>query len=50
MTTGFLAPELRWFPARGITVERVMTDNGAGYVVALFRKVLRMLFIRHINP
>lgn len=45
-TTGFLIRALRWFRARGIRVERVMTDNGAGYVARLFRKVLRMLGIR----
>jgi transposase InsO family protein len=27
----------------------VMTDNGSGYVARLFRKVLRMLGIRHIR-
>ncbi|MFG1225244.1 integrase core domain-containing protein [Xanthobacter sp. DSM 14517] len=26
-----------------------MTDNGAGYIARLFRKVLRMLGIRHIR-
>ena len=26
-----------------------MTDNGSGYVAKLFRKVLRMLGIRHIR-
>ena len=33
----------------GVRVERVMTDNGSGYVSRLFRKVLRMLGIRHIR-
>ena len=48
-TTGFLVRALRWFRARGIRVERVMTDNGSGYVARLFRKALRMLGIRHIR-
>ncbi len=48
-TTGFLIRALRWFRARGIRVERVMTDNGSGYVAKLFRKALRMLGIRHIR-
>jgi transposase InsO family protein len=48
-TTGFLVRALRWFRAHGIRVERVMTDNGPGYVARLFRKALRMLGIRHIR-
>ena len=48
-TTGFLVRALRWFRERGIRVERVMTDNGSGYVARLFRKALRMLSIRHIR-
>ncbi len=48
-TTGFLVRALRWFRARGVEVERVMTDNGSGYVAKLFRKALRMLGIRHIR-
>ena len=48
-TTAFLVRALRWFRERGVRVERVMTDNGSGYVSRLFRKVLRMLGIRHIR-
>ncbi len=48
-TTAFLVGALRWFKARSIRVERVMTDNGSGYVARLFRKALRMLKIRHIR-
>lgn len=48
-TTAFLIRALRWFKERGIGVERVMTDNGSGYVAKLFRKVLRFLAIRHIR-
>jgi len=48
-TTAFLIRALRWFRQRGIRVERVMTDNGSGYVAKLFRRALRMLAIRHIR-
>lgn len=48
-TTGFLVRALRRFRARGVEVERVMTDNGSGYVAKLFRKALRMLGIRDIR-
>ena len=48
-TTAFLVRALRWFRERGIRVERVMTDNGSGYVARLFRKALWMLGIRHIR-
>ena len=37
-TTAFLVRALRWVRTRGIRVERVMTDNGSGYVARLFRK------------
>uniref|UniRef100_UPI0025BF50E4 IS481 family transposase n=1 Tax=Maricaulis sp. TaxID=1486257 RepID=UPI0025BF50E4 len=48
-TTAFLVRALRWFRTRGITVERVMTDNGSPYVSRLFAKALRWLGIRHIR-
>ena len=44
--SGFLIRALRWFRHQGIRVERVMTDNGAGYVSRLFRKACRMLRLR----
>jgi transposase InsO family protein len=47
--TGFLLRALRWFKQRGIRVERVMSDNGAGYVSRLFAKACRLLRIRHIR-
>jgi transposase InsO family protein len=47
--TGFLVRALRWFKRQGIRVERVMTDNGSGYVSRLFRKVCRLLRLRHIR-
>ena len=47
--TGFLVRALRWFKRQGVRVERVMTDNGSGYVSRLFRKVCRLLHLRHIR-
>jgi transposase InsO family protein len=47
--TGFLVRALRWFKRRGIRIERVMTDNGSGYVSRLFRKACRLLRLRHIR-
>ena len=47
--TGFLVRALRWFKSLGIRVERVMTDNGSGYVSRLFRKACRMLRLRHLR-
>jgi transposase InsO family protein len=47
--TGFLVRALRWFKSRGIWVERVMTDNGPGYVSRLFGKACRILRLRHIR-
>ena len=47
--TGFLLRALRWFKRQGVRVERVMTDNGAGYVSRLFRKVCRLLRLRHLR-
>jgi transposase InsO family protein len=48
-TTGFLVRALRWFRARGVRVERIMTDNGSASVSRLFAKALRWLGIRHIR-
>jgi len=47
--TAFLVRALRWFKRQGIRVERVMTDNGPGYVSKLFQKACRMLRLRHIR-
>ncbi len=48
-TSAFLVRALRWFRRHGVAVERVMTDNGSGYIAKLFRKILRMLNIKHIR-
>jgi Integrase core domain/leucine-zipper of insertion element IS481 len=47
--TGFLVRALRWFRRQGIRVERVMTDNGSGYVSRLFRKACRRFRLRHLR-
>jgi transposase InsO family protein len=47
--TAFLRRALTWFAARGIKVERVMTDNGACDRSRLFRQVLDGRTIRHIR-
>ena len=46
--TGFLVRALRWVRERGVRVERVMSDNGSGYVSRLFAKACRLL--RHPPP
>ncbi len=48
-TTAFLIRALRWFKQQGVSVERVMTDNGPGYIAKLFTKVVRLLKIKHIR-
>lgn len=47
--TAFLARALTWFAARGIEVERVMTDNGSCYRAKLFGRALAAHAIRHIR-
>lgn len=47
--TAFLCRALAWFAARGIGVERVMTDNGSCYRSRMFGSLLRGRAIRHIR-
>ncbi|QFT83110.1 IS2 transposase TnpB (plasmid) [Roseovarius sp. THAF27] len=47
--TAFLGRARAWFAARGIKVERVMTDNGSCYRSRLFRQILDAHTIRHIR-
>ena len=44
----FLARAAAWFVARGVKVERIMTDNGSGYRSKLFRRVVEVLRARHV--
>jgi len=46
---GFLVRALRWLRARGVRVERVMTDNGAGYRSKAFARVRRAVGLRHVR-
>ncbi|HEY0312568.1 MAG TPA: IS481 family transposase [Allosphingosinicella sp.] len=45
--TAFLERALTWFESLGITVERVMTDNGSAYKSHLFRDALAARAIAH---
>jgi transposase InsO family protein len=47
--TAFLTRALAWFAARGVAVERVMTDNGSCYRAKLFGLALNTRSIRHIR-
>ena len=48
-SAGFLERAATWFTARGIAIERVMTDNGSGYVSKVFRRLVDRLGARHIR-
>jgi transposase InsO family protein len=43
----FLDHATLFFARRGVTIERVLTDNGSGYVSATFRARCNQLQIRH---
>lgn len=43
----FLQRAVGWFAARGITIRRVLSDNGSGYVSKSFRAACDTLAIRH---
>ena len=45
----FLDRALAWFDRLGVTVERVMTDNGSAYRSHAFRERLKARAIRHIR-
>lgn len=47
--TGFLERALAWFGRLGISVERVMTDNGSAYRSKLFAQALDRAGIRHVR-
>jgi transposase InsO family protein len=46
---GFLRRAIDWFADHGITVERVMTDNGSCYLSKAFDRACRQLGIKHIK-
>ena len=45
--TAFLVSSLAWFQSQGVTVERVMTDNGSAYKSFAFRDALAAHGTRH---
>jgi hypothetical protein len=46
---GFLQRALSWFNKLGITVERVMTDNGSAYRSKLFAQAMQQAGARHVR-
>jgi transposase InsO family protein len=48
-TTAFLESAVAHFQQRGVRIERVMTDNGPGYLSHAFRDVCARLKIRHLR-
>lgn len=48
-TTAFLQRALVWLRGHGVTVQRVMTDNGSAYRSRLFAKTLQAAGARHVR-
>jgi len=48
-TTAFLERALSWLGRHGVSVERVMTDNGSAYRSKLFATALRQAGARHVR-
>lgn len=46
---GFLKNAVAWFARHGVTVERVMTDNGSAYVSYRFRDLCESINVRHLR-
>jgi transposase InsO family protein len=46
---GFLRRAIRWFATHGITVERVMTDNGTGYRSKAHAAAVADLEVKHLR-
>ena len=47
--TMFLIRATKWFASKGVRVERVMTDNGVGYISRIFGNTVGQLGARHIR-
>jgi transposase InsO family protein len=45
----FLRRAFDWFAERGVQLERVMTDNGSGYISKAFRALVQALGVRHLR-
>ena len=48
-TTAFLLRALAWLGRHGVSVQRVMTDNGSAYRSKLFAKALAQAQARHVR-
>jgi len=48
-TTAFLRRALAWLDRHGVSVQRVMTDNGSAYRSKLFAQALRQAAARHVR-
>jgi transposase InsO family protein len=46
-SVAFLQRATAWYQSQGISVERLLTDNGSGYVSHLFAAACRSLDLRH---
>lgn len=46
---GFLRRAICWFAARGVTVQRVMTDNGSGYRSKIHAAAIAELGVKHLR-
>jgi transposase InsO family protein len=46
---GFLRRAVAWFATQGVTVERVMTDNGSGYRSHIHATAIAELGIKHLR-
>jgi transposase InsO family protein len=44
---GFLRRARRWFRGHGVRIQRVLTDNGSGYISRSFRATCRGLHLQH---
>jgi transposase InsO family protein len=45
-TAAFLRRTVAWFARRGVTIERVLTDNGAAYLSTVFAHVAKRTHVR----
>ena len=48
-SAAFLARAIAWFKRKGIRVQRVLTDNGSGYVSACFGLACAQFKVRHLR-
>jgi transposase InsO family protein len=46
---GFMRRAVAWFAARGVRIERIMTDNGSAYVSKTFRGFCQEQGVRHVR-